>query len=306
MDKRNYRLYLGLWLALVIPICPLNAISKDKIRSVLGYMSKAVAQEDFGRLPKGFSLISGKKFKGVKLQSGMLTIRIDTWSSSDGLLDRYKKAKKEGYNIIAAINGTFYSSRGALGSVVVKRKLPTNIRQIPGSLSRSFLASFRDAEDKQKWFLGETSLRNRDLITDRLKKEGWFNVNKIYGWLENLLGGGGWILRGGKDVHNESYIRQRFRFRKEDRKSRHTVIAQDRDRNLYLIVFEAGYDLHQIARILVKNHKFSKVRDAIFLDGGSSSALVVKGKYYVPPLYLIDSARFTCIQVIVPEIQPIL
>jgi exopolysaccharide biosynthesis protein len=62
-------------------------------------------------------------------------------------------------------------------------------------------------------------------------------------------------------------------------------------------VFREGLNLHQIARALAKEKKFEKVRDAFFLDGGSSSTIVVNEKYLVSPLYVVDKARFTAIQI---------
>jgi hypothetical protein len=126
-------------------------------------------------------------------------------------------------------------------------------------------------------------------------------VPEIFGRIDQLLGGGGWVLRSRHDVHRESYERQRFLFRREDQTSRHTIIAQDSDRNLYLLVFEEGQNLHMIARTLVKEPVFSKVKDAIFLDGGASSAIVLNQKYLVSPLYVIDKARFSAIQVFISD-----
>jgi hypothetical protein len=216
-------------------------------------------------------------------------------------MDRYKEAEASGQVIVASINGTFYSSRGMLGSAVSDGSIPLYPKQIPGSLSRCFVSAFRDVKLKQKWYIGETSLRGSKLLGDEFKEKAWINVDKIYGRIDQLLGGGGWIIQRRKDVHRESYERQRFLFRKEDQNSRHTVIAQDVDRNLFLLVFETGHTLHQIARKLTREKVFGDITEAIFLDGGSSSTIVLKGKYLVPPLYLMDKARFSSIQVIIPE-----
>jgi hypothetical protein len=228
-----------------------------------------------------------------------VAIRVDTWSSDKGLLERFKECRKiYGKNLIAAVNGSFYSSRGVLGQVVSDGTFPNDIRQIPASLSRCFVASFKGTKNRQFWYIGETSVKGPDLLRYAFKEKAWFNVESVYGRIDNLLGGAGWVLRNRHDVHRESYTRQRFLFKKEDQTSRHTVIAQDSERNLYLLVFEEGLNLHQIARTFVKNSVFARVRDAIFLDGGSSSAIVVQNKYLVSPLYLIDKARFSAIQVI--------
>ena len=274
---------------------------KGKIRKIFGMLGASAKNQKFGKLPPGVELIDIEGCCGLKLTPTKVEIKIDTWTTDEGLMERYKKAKEEGLGMVAAINGTFYSSRGVLGQVVSQGKLPYDIMQIPGSLSRCFISSFRDAKKKQRWFIGETSLRGRALTGGTLKEKGWFNVPKVYGFIDGLLGGGGWILRRRKDVHRESYKRQRFRFRKEDQTSRHTVIAQDNERNLYLLIFEEGQSLHQIARKLVKEEVFKTVRDAIFLDGGSSSTMILNGKYLKPPLYIIDQARFSGILVYIPE-----
>lgn len=274
---------------------------KGGLRKIFSQLSEKISSEDFGRLPEGLEIIEGKGFRGIKITQGKLEIRVHTWADETGLLDNYRLARESGLEIVAAINGSFYSSRGVLGQVVADGKLPANVRQIPGLLSRCFIASFRAMKNRQFWYLGETSLQEGDLVRFAFKEKAWFNVPEIYdGVIDNLLGGGGWILRCRKDVHMEAYDRQRFRFRNEDQTSRKTVVAQDSDRNLYFLVFEDGFTFHMVARALAKEEVFAKVRDAFFLDGGSSSAIVLKDKYLVPPLYLIDKARFSCIQILVP------
>lgn len=274
---------------------------KVGIRKVLSQVVEKPPVESFGRLPEGLTIIEGKGYRGFKVVQGKLELRVHTWSDDTGLLENYKLAKESGLEIIAAVNGTFYSSRGILGQAVSDGALPHGIQLIPGLLSRCFLATFRAAKGRQFWYLGETSLQPADTVRFSFKEKAWFNVPEIYdGTIDNLIGGGGWIMRNRKDVHMEAYDRQRFRFRKEDQTARKTVVAQDSERNLYFIVFEDGFTFHMVARTFAKEEAFANVREAIFLDGGSSSAIVLKDKYLVPPLYMLDRARFSCIQIIVP------
>lgn len=274
---------------------------KAGIRKVLSQVVEKPPVESFGRLPEGLTIIEGKGYRGLKAVQGKLELRVHTWSDDTGLLENYKLAKESGMEIVAAVNGTFYSSRGILGQAVSDGALPHGIQLVPGLLSRCFLATFRAAKGRQFWYLGETSLQPSEVVRFSFKEKAWFNVPEIYdGTIDNLIGGGGWIMRNRKDVHMESYERQRFRFRKEDQTARKTVIAQDSERNLYFIVFEDGFTFHMVARTFAKEEVFAHVREAVFLDGGSSSAIVLKDKYLVPPLYMLDRARFSCIQIIVP------
>ena len=273
---------------------------KAGLRQIFGQVSKSFDENDFGKLPDGIEIINVPGCRGLKITQGKVEIRVDTWTDDKGLLERFKESRElYGRNLIAAINGSFYSSRGVLGPLVSDGTLPPGIKQIPGSLSRCFLASFRATKNRQYWYLGETSVKGGELLRYAFKDTGWFNVPDIFGRIDNLIGGGGWVLRSRHDVHRESYERQRFLFRREDQTSRHTIIAQDSDRNLYLLVFEEGLNLHKIARTLVKEPVFEKVQDAIFIDGGSSSTIVLKERYLVSPLYVIDKARFSAIQVFV-------
>ncbi len=275
---------------------------KEGARQVLAQISQPISVEELGPLPTGFEIIEGANFRGFKIHQGKLEIRVHTWSDESGLLDNYRRNEEAGANIVAAVNGAFYCSRGVLGSVVSDGTLPPGLYQSPGKLSRCFVASFRGDKNRQTWYLGETSLVGDKLLTLGFKEHGWFNVPSIFArHCDNLLGGGGWILRDREDVHMEAYERQRFRFAKADQNSRKTVIAQDSERNLYFLVFETGNTFHQVARTFVKEPVFALVREAIFLDGGSSSTVVVKGKYLVPPLYMVDRARFTSIEILVPE-----
>ncbi len=285
----------------------LQAGLKGEVRNIMSQLSVKLPASEFGRLPDGLDIIEGKGFRGIKIKQGKLIIRVHTWTGDEGLLETYKKCRKEAEEtgavdiLVASINGAFYSPRGILGQVISDTMLPPGIVQIPGKLSRCFISSFRGAKKRQFWYLGETSLKAQELFDPYKRSDAWFNRSIVFdSVIDNLLGGGGWILRNREDVHMEAYERQRFRFRKEDQASCKTVVAQDVDRNLYFLVFENGFNFHMVARTFVKEPVFSQVQDAIFLDGGSSSAIVLNGKYLVPPLYLVDKARFSCIQILVP------
>ena len=276
----------------------LKASLKSGVRNVFESMSKNSPKESFGTLPEGFKIIEGNGFRGIRVTQGLYEIRVHTWFGDTGLLEEYKATEDEGYKIIAAINGTFYSERGALGQIISDGEIP-KIKMIPGRLSRCFLATFRDSKDVQFWYLGETALHSEEIIRSHANEMIWFNGSADKTVVpDNLIGGGGWILKKRKDVHGEAEDRQFFRFRREDLTSRKTVIAQDTSRNLFFLVFEAGFTMHQVAREFVKNDIFREVQDAIFLDGGSSSCMVLKGKYLVAPLYMVDKSRFSCIQIL--------
>lgn len=286
------------------PVSSLISEVKMSARQLLSTVFMGVSADSLKPLPDGFKILEGKTYRGFSVEQGKLLIRVHTWGEASGLLENYFVSKEAGLPIIAAVNGTFYSSRGALGQVVSDSAIPVNIFQSPGSLSRCFLVSFRGEKGNQTWYLGETCLSGRALTSLDFKYNGWFNTaGKIYAVrADHLLGGGGWLLRGRKDVHREAFDRQRFRFKREALTARKTVIAQDSERRLYFLVFDSGLTFHQAAKTFVKDPVFSKVQDAIFLDGGSSSEIVIKGKYFVPPLYLVDKARYTCIQILLPEI----
>jgi hypothetical protein len=275
---------------------------KSGVRRLFENMNKNIPAKDFGVLPEGLSIVEGNGFRGIKITQGLLEFRTYTWLDNTGLLENYNRCLEDGDSIVAAINGSFYSERGVLGQVIQDGQLP-RLKQIPGRLSRCFVCAYRGAKNAQFWYLGETSLSSMELMMPHNKEMVWFNGaadSSIR--CDNLLGGGGWILRDRKDVHWEAVERQFFRFRREDQTSRKTVVAQDSDRNLYFIVFEAGFTLHQVAHEFVKNDVFKGIEDAIFLDGGSSSCIVLKGKYLVAPLYMVDRARFSCIQILKPTL----
>ena len=275
---------------------------KGSVRNMFENLNKNFPKEDFGKLPEGLSIVEGNGFRGIKITQGLLEFRVYTWLDDTGLLDNFKKCREAGEDVIAAINGSFYSERGVLGQVIEDGTLP-KVRQIPGRLSRSFVSAHRGAKNMQYWFLGETPLSSSQLLRAHKKEMVWLNGEaEGRGRCEHLLGGGGWIMRSRKDAHWEAIERQFFRFRSEDQTARKTVVAQDTNRNLYFIVFEAGFTLHQVARTFVKNDIFKDVEDVMFLDGGGSSCIVLNGKYLVPPLYLVDKARFSCIQITKPAI----
>lgn len=275
---------------------------KGEIRNIFENMNKNLPKEDFGKLPEGLSIVEGEGFRGIKIIHGLLEFRAYTWIDDSGLLENYKRCQEAGDQVVAAINGTFYSERGILGQVIQDGQIPI-VRQIPGRLSRCFVCAYRGAKNVQFWYLGETPLSSNELLRPHSKDMVWYNgAANTDIRVDNLIGGGGWILKNRKDAHWEAVERQFFRFRSEDQTSRKTVIAQDNQRNLYFLVFEAGFSLHQVARAFVKNDVFKDVSDAIFLDGGSSSCIVLNGKYLVAPLYLVDKARFSCIQIVKPTL----
>ncbi len=275
---------------------------KSGVRTIFEKMNKNIPAKEFGELPEGLSIIEGDGFRGIKIIQGLLEFRAYTWLDDTGLLENYNRCKESGDDIVAAINGSFYSERGVLGQVIQNGQIP-RVRQIPARLSRCFVCAYRGAKNSQYWYLGETPLSSYELMQPHKKEMVWFNGSADSNVLcDNLLGGGGWILKNRKDAHWEAVERQFFRFRREDQTSRKTVIAQDINRNLYFIVFEAGFTLYQVAREFVKNDVFKDVQDVIFLDGGSSSCIVLKGKYLVAPLYLVDKARFSCIQILKPTL----
>jgi len=303
MKQRTFIVLLVLFSGSVLHAFDLKSHLKEGARQVFANMSQQVSVAELGHLPAGLEIIEGATYRGFKIHQGKLEIRVHTWNDDTGLLENYQRSAADGANIVAAVNGTFFSSRGVLGSVVSDGGIPADLYQSPGQLSRCFVASFRGEKNRQTWYIGETSLNGGDLLGYGFKERGWFNIPSVLAsHCDNLLGGGGWILRERRAVHAEACERQRFRFAKADQKSRKTVIAQDSERNLYFLVFETGNTFYQVALTLVKDKTFAKVREAIFLDGGSSSAIVVKGKYLVPPLYMVDRARFSCIQILVPDL----
>lgn len=275
---------------------------KTNVRNIFENVNRNFKANEFGVLPKGISIIEGEGFRGIKIIQSYMEFKVHTWLDDTGILENYNRCKKEDENLIAAVNGGFFSERGVLGQVVQDGKIP-KVKQIPGKLSRCFVCGFRNRKNVQYWYLGETPLTASQILHNPIKEFIWFNGSADSSVAcDNLLGGGGWILKNRKDVHWDAVERQFFRFRQEDQTSRKTVVAQDINRNLYFIVFEAGFTLHKVALTFVKNDIFKDVQDVIFFDGGSSSCIVLNGKYLVAPLYLVDKCRFSCIQIREPDI----
>ena len=272
---------------------------KGKVRSFFGLFADAASEADIKQLPDGIELVAFPGCKGLRIESGKFGIEPITWNESRGLLDELVRRDGSGTRIIAGINGSFFSTRGILGQVVLpERKLPIGVRQISASFSRCFVATIK-GKSGRRWVFGETVASAKNLLSADFPANVFLNRPMDPGdQLESVLGGGGWIVREGKDVHMESYKRQRFRFRKVDRDSRHTVIAMDALNRLYLLIFEAGANLELVSSMLRVQPELKGLTDAFFLDGGSSSVLVLRGKYLVAPLYLIDKARFSGLTVV--------
>lgn len=261
----------------------------------MGELSHAVGDGDVGSLPAGIEKIDLPEVKGLCVAQGIAELDLHAWNGEPGLLEQFRKAAEADGSLIAAINGSFFGTQGVLGQLVVSGKRPTNIRQMPASFSRCFIAVLQGPSFR-RWVLGETSVHGPALCLPEFFTSSWFNRSiRDCDRLDHLLGGGGWIIRDRKDVHMEAYGRQKFRFRKEDQDSRHSVIAMDSVDNLYLLVFETGSNLAAVAKMLRTRPEFRDVTDAIFLDGGSSSALIANGKYLAAPLYLVDKARYTAL-----------
>ncbi|MDD3146922.1 MAG: phosphodiester glycosidase family protein, partial [Candidatus Riflebacteria bacterium] len=259
----------------------MNSDIKGSVRNIFSQFAVKLPLSDFGKLPEGLEIIDGKGYRGIRIKQGKLIIRVHTWLEDVGLLETHEKCRKEEEEsgavtkLVASVNGVFYSPRGVLGQVISDAALPRGILQIPGVLSRCFIASLLGAKERQFWYIGETSMKAHELFDPYMRSKAWFNTPTVFdSTIDNLLGGGGWVVRNRKDVHMEAYERQRFRFRKEDQTSRKTVVAQDSDRNLYFLVFENGFNFHMVARTFIKEQIFAQVRDVFFLDGGSSSAIV--------------------------------
>lgn len=268
---------------------------KAAIRNLFSGLSDAVASEEIAVLPDGIDVVSIPGCKGLRLDPRFVRVQPHVWSESCGLMDEFTKVSMIDKNVVAAINGTFYSTQGALGQIIVDGKIPHEIRQFSSRISRCFFGIFSDGNNK-KWVLGETGISSSNLLKDGFT--GKSRINRpitTNDKLEGLLGGGGWIIRESRDVHMEAYNRQNFRFRKVDQDSRHTVLAMDELNRLYILVFESGANLSKISESLRGKREFSRITDAVFLDGGSSSTIVVMGKYLVAPLYLIDKARLSAL-----------
>ncbi|MBF0406977.1 MAG: phosphodiester glycosidase family protein [Candidatus Riflebacteria bacterium] len=235
---------------------------------------------------------------GIYLASNSFQITPYTWTSQNGLLQAYYDFQKENNHVLAAINGTFFSPTHLLGPIIVNGLSPAGIKQLISKHSRCFIAVYENSDTKTRWVLGETSASSRKILSNQGKDlvfNRFINSNEK---LLHLIGGGGWIIRNGKNVHLESYTRQKLNFRKVDQDNRHSVIAMDKSDGLYLMVFDHGQNLNAVAEKLLNKDLFSGVTDAIFLDGGSSSAIVLNGNYLVQPLYFFDKSRFSALMAI--------
>ncbi|MBF0499477.1 MAG: phosphodiester glycosidase family protein [Candidatus Riflebacteria bacterium] len=278
---------------------------KPLVRELFGEISEILNAAPRFTLPEGASKIVSAGAHGVRFQPGRFELRIHVWTGEGGLQDEMSIASTDYSVPVAAINGTFFCDKGPLGQVIVDGVVPRGITQIPGRISRCFVASIAVAGGKTRWVIGETDRPATALIASGgLDGLSLFSgataacgahAGESVRW---LLGGAGWIVRAGKDVHLEAYQRQRFQFRKVDQDSRHSVIALDSEGGLLMIVFETGLNLEAVSRILLTQPQFKGITDAIFFDGGSSSELVVGREYLVSPLYLVDKARFTAITIV--------
>ena len=267
--------------------------AKPMIRAVFGLLSEAFAKKPDAGIPEAVEMIEFPGGKGFKLDPNLFEIRVGAWNEPHGLMKRYQKVAASESRLFAAVNGTFYSEKAALGPVIIDGKLPEVIRQYSGSLSRSYFAVLENGSV----IFGETN-QPADRLKDGLVLASTFINRELPSSSKacQLLGGLGWILRDGKDVHMESYQRQKFRFRKADQDSRRPVLAIDRSGKLYVLVFETGSNLEKVAAILQSNPAFDNISEAVFLDGGGSTSLIIASEYYVAPLYFADRARFTCIE----------
>ncbi len=277
---------------------------KPLVRAIFGQLSQASSATSTTNLHEGMQLIRFTGCTGLCLEPEKFVIRPEIWTDYEGLMDRFRKAQGRPVPPVAAINGLFYSASGIVGQILVDGKIPPRFQQMHGTKPRCFLAVLKNG-DRQRWVIGETTLPLRDFEAEGALGLTRFNRPwKAGETLYQMMHGGGWIIRDGRDVHMESYKKQGFRFRKVDQDSRHTVIAMDRKDRLYLLVFEAGANLEAIVDMLLKRPEFAEISEAIFFDGGSSSTMVLNGEYLVAPLYLLDKARYSALFV-TPNIKPV-
>ncbi len=282
-------------LLLVITVPAESQSWKSSVRGFFGELSQAVRVNEIGSLPVGITRIELPGVSGIRVESGMGELVPYSWNGDPGLLERFLKSSESDGNLIAAINGSFFGTQGVLGQLVIDGKRPRGIRQMPASFARCFVAVLRGSAGR-RWVIGETSVHGDTLCLPEFFTSSRFNRSlRADDRLEHLLGGAGWIIRCGKDVHMEAYGRQKFRFRKIDQDSRHSVIAMDEKDRLYLLVFETGSNLERVSDMLRTSPDFDHITEAIFMDGGSSSVLIANGKYLVAPLYLVDKARYTAL-----------
>jgi hypothetical protein len=269
---------------------------KPFVRDLFGKISETLHEPVNIQVPEGLIVISQTGVKGIRIQAGRFSIEPHAWNTPNGLIDQIETENLRGNNILAGINGAFYTQTGVLGPVIING-VPALVKEIPSRHPKCFLANVASARGR-RWVIGESTKKAAELSALGLSSAPYLNrLLHADEKLVSLLGGGGWIIRGGKDVHMEAYKRQNFRFRKVDQDARHSVVAMDIDDNVYLLVFETGYNLEGVSAILRQPKRFPNITDAFFLDGGSSSTIVLQGKYLVPPIYFIDKARFSALLV---------
>ncbi len=282
---------------------PLHA-GKQELRSLTGWLADlTLAGATTASMPAGITVMQGDGFSAVACDaSAPHRLRLVTWPDQAGLLPIVQRLRAGGRNVHAAINGTFYQRSEPLGPVIVAGRPALDLVQqkSPFKYSRCCVFTAVLPDGSTQTFLGETRLCAEQLaarpLAELVRAGGLVVPQAIPGGarLVDLLGGGGWIVRNGTDVHMEAYQRQNLRFRREDQDSRHTVVALTRNGGFRLAVFREGQNLEQIATRL-RAGVLGEIASAIFLDGGSSSCLVDASQYIVPPMYFIDRARFTAL-----------
>ncbi|MBF0546105.1 MAG: phosphodiester glycosidase family protein [Candidatus Riflebacteria bacterium] len=235
---------------------------------------------------------------GIILDPKYFSVVPYVWNTSEGLLEIFEKRQEKSKNLEAAVNGTFYCANGPLGQIIINGKKPSEVKQICSKIPKCFFSVLQDPENgSNKWAFGETSFNSEKIISQKGRGLSFNRPVKENEKILHLLGGGGWIVRNYQDVHMEAYKNQKFRFRKVDQDSRHTVLAMDRNDNLYILIFEQGQNLETISAKLLDQKFFTNITDAIFFDGGSSSTLVTGDNYLVSPLYFYDKVRFSALLV---------
>ncbi len=267
---------------------------KSALRGFFSELSKGASEAQFQDLPKGLAIFKDGPVTGIVIDPYSFLIKPHVWKEPIGLDQVCAGLASGNSGPIAGINGAFYSGQGVLGQVVVDGVLPAGVRQLPSKRFPRCFLGIASVRGRSKWVIGETLATGPELLSGKFAASFSLPEGTTF---SGILGGGGWIVRKGKDVHMEAYRRQNFRFRKVDQDSRHSVVAIDEGGRLYLLVCETGWNLERISEFLRSGKMPGKITDAMFLDGGSSSTIVLKGKYLVAPLYLMDKARFSCLLV---------